>query len=56
MQKVAVTEKTEGCERLLSEIAAGTTQAESKKKMALEKGTEIEVQSKVIVIEKVTFL
>ena len=54
IQKVAVTEKTAACENLLAEIAAGTERAEDKKELALAKGKEIEIQSKVIVVEKVS--
>lgn len=54
VQKVAVTEKTASCEKLLAEISAGTTIAERKKEMAVEKGKEIEQQSKVIAVEKVS--
>ena len=54
VQKVAVTEKTEACEALLAEIAAGTTQAQEKKAMAQQKGKEIEEQSKIISVEKVS--
>ena len=54
VQKVAVTEKTEACEALLAEIAAGTTQAQEKKAMAQQKGKEIEEQSKIIAVEKVS--
>ena len=53
IQKVAVSEKTEACEALLAEIAAGTAQAQDKKQMAQRKGKEIGVQSKIIAVEKV---
>ncbi|ELU10552.1 hypothetical protein CAPTEDRAFT_221643 [Capitella teleta] len=52
VQKVAVTEKTAACETLLAEISSGTEMATQKKKMAINKGKEIEVQSKVIAVEK----
>ena len=50
---MAVTEKTEACENLLAEIAAGTGQAQEKKAMAEQKGKEIAVQSAIIQVEKV---
>ena len=50
---MAVTEKTEACEVMLAEISKGTTVATEKKGQALEKGAEIEEQSKIIVVEKV---
>lgn len=53
VQKVAVTEKTAACEKLLEEIASGTTQATEKKKLAEAKGKDIAEQSKVIEVEKV---
>ena len=53
IQKVAVTEKTDACEKLLAEISSGTTIAEEKKTLAIAKGKEIEEQSKVIAVEKV---
>lgn len=53
IQQVAVKEKTEACESLLREISASTQQAEEKKKMAVEKGKEIEEQNKIIQVEKV---
>ncbi|XP_070572584.1 dynein axonemal heavy chain 10-like isoform X2 [Ptychodera flava] len=52
VQKVAVTEKTEACEKLLEEISSGTAQATDKKQIAVAKGIEIEEQSKVIAVEK----
>ncbi|KAL3856163.1 hypothetical protein ACJMK2_010948 [Sinanodonta woodiana] len=52
VQKVAVTEKTAACEKLLAEISSGTTRATEKKKLAEAKGKEIEEQSKVIEVEK----
>ena len=54
VQKVAVTEKTEACEIMLEEISQGTIVATDKKKLAQSKGTEIEEQSKIIVVEKVS--
>lgn len=53
VQKVAVKEKTEACEALLAEIAAGTAQAQDKKALAEQKGKDIEEQSKIIAVEKV---
>ncbi len=53
VQKVAVTEKTAACEQLLEEISSGTKQATEKKSQAESKGKDIEVQSKVIGVEKV---
>lgn len=53
VQKVAVTEKTAACEKLLEEIASGTKRATEKKKLAEAKGKEIAEQSKVIEVEKV---
>lgn len=53
IQQVAVKEKTEACESLLREISESTQQAEEKKKMAVEKGKEIEEQNKIIQVEKV---
>lgn len=55
VQKVAVTEATEACEKMLEEISSGTAMATEKKKMAEEKATEIAEQSKVIAVEKVCF-
>ncbi|XP_077995609.1 dynein axonemal heavy chain 10-like isoform X2 [Glandiceps talaboti] len=52
VQKVAVTEKTKACEELLEEISTRTAQAQEKQKIAVAKGQEIEVQSKIIVVEK----
>ena len=54
VQKVAVTEKTAACEKLLEEISSGTEEAMTKKELATAKGKEIEVQSKEISIEKVS--
>ena len=53
VQKVAVTEKTAACEKLLEEISVGTKQATEKKKLAEAKGKDIAEQSKVIEVEKV---
>ncbi|XP_076108254.1 dynein axonemal heavy chain 10-like isoform X2 [Mytilus galloprovincialis] len=52
VQKVAVAESTEACEKMLGEISSGTVMATEKKKMAEEKATEIAEQSKVIAVEK----
>ena len=52
VQKVAVTEATEDCEKMLEEISSGTTKATEKKKMAEEKAVEIAESSKVISVEK----
>lgn len=56
VQRIAVVEKTAGCEALLQEIAVATKRAEEKKAMAEEKGKEIADQSKVIEVEKVISL
>lgn len=53
VQKVAVTEKTAACEVMLETIAEGSKTATEKKELAVAKGTEIEEQSKIIVVEKV---
>ena len=53
MQKVAVTEKTESCEVLLSEIAGRTEIATEKKQMAIGKKEEIAEQNIIIAKEKV---
>ena len=53
VQKVAVTEKTESCEKLLTEISARTGIATEKKQLALGKKTEIAEQNILIVKEKV---
>lgn len=55
IQKVAVTEKTAACESMLETIAEGSKRATEKKELAVAKGAEIEEQSKIIVVEKVTF-
>nr|XP_026696380.1 dynein heavy chain 10, axonemal isoform X1 [Ciona intestinalis]XP_026696381.1 dynein heavy chain 10, axonemal isoform X2 [Ciona intestinalis] len=52
VQKVAVTEKTEACEVLLSDITIKTQTATEKKELASAKATEIEEQNKVIAVEK----
>ncbi|XP_071945421.1 dynein axonemal heavy chain 10-like [Antedon mediterranea] len=52
VQKVAVTEKTEACEKLLEVISSRTSQATEKKQAAIAKSKEIEEQSKVISVEK----
>lgn len=54
VQKVAVTEKTAACEAMLETIAEGSKTATEKKEMAVAKGAEIEEQSKIIVVEKVS--
>ena len=53
VQKVAVTEKTEACEKLLEEISKGTAHATERKSVAQEKQEEIAEQSVVIGHEKV---
>lgn len=53
VQKVAVTEKSEACERLLAEISQNTGKAIEKKQMAEAKKEEIAEQNKLIVVEKV---
>ncbi|EDO35852.1 predicted protein [Nematostella vectensis] len=52
VQKIAVTEKSEACEKLLVEIQRATQQANEKKEMAIGKKKEIAEQNKVIVVEK----
>ena len=52
VQKVAVTEKSEACEKLLVEINQATTQANEKKELAIAKKEEIAEQNKQIVEEK----
>lgn len=52
IQKVAVTEKSEACEKLLSEIQRATELANEKKAMAVGKREEIAEQNKEIVVEK----
>lgn len=54
IQKVAVTEKSEACEKLLAEISQNTEKAMEKKQMAEAKKEEINQQNKIIVVEKVT--
>ena len=53
LQRVAVTDKTTACEALLAEISSYTALAEDKRNLAVERGREIEEQSKVIRVEKV---
>ena len=53
IQKVAVAEKTESCEKLLAEISERTAIATEKKAMALAKKKEIAEQNIQIVKEKV---
>ena len=53
IQKVAVTEKSEACEKLLAEISQNTGKAIEKKQMAEAKKEEIAEQNKLIVVEKV---
>ena len=53
IQKVAVTEKSEACEKLLAEISVNTEKAIEKKQLAEAKKDEIAEQNKLIVIEKV---
>ena len=52
VQKVAVTEKSEACEKLLVEINQATNQANEKKELAIGKKEEIAEQNKLIVVEK----
>ncbi|XP_057295129.1 dynein axonemal heavy chain 10-like [Hydractinia symbiolongicarpus] len=52
VQKVAVTEKTESCEKLLAEISERTGIATEKKQLALGKKNEIAEQNVQIVKEK----
>lgn len=54
VQKVAVTEKTEACEKMLAEISVNSKIANEKKTLAEQKAEEIEEQSKVIAVEKVS--
>ena len=49
---MAVTEKSEACEKLLTEIQRATEQANEKKAMAVGKREEIAEQNKEIVVEK----
>ncbi|XP_067084612.1 dynein axonemal heavy chain 10 [Osmerus mordax] len=51
-QKEVLAEKSAACEILLQEISTNTTVAEEKKKLAEDKAKEIEVQNKVIAVEK----
>ncbi|KAM4746443.1 dynein axonemal heavy chain 10 [Anableps anableps] len=51
-QKVVLAEKSKACETLLENIARNTSVAEEKMALAAEKATEIEVQNKVIAVEK----
>jgi len=53
IQKVAVTEKTIACEKLLTEITSRTQIATEKKIVAEEKSQSVETQSKEIEKEKV---
>ncbi len=53
IQKVAVTEKTEACEKLLEEITQKTTQANEKKELAVGKKSEIADEKVKIAHEKV---
>lgn len=50
--KKVMDEKTRACEVLLTEIVSRTSEATEKKEAAIEKGKEIEAQSKVIQREK----
>ncbi|XP_072207474.1 dynein axonemal heavy chain 10 [Excalfactoria chinensis] len=52
VQKIVLAEKSAACETLLKEIAANTEVAETKKKLAEEKATEIQEQNKIIAMEK----
>uniref|UniRef100_A0A8D3BG74 AAA+ ATPase domain-containing protein n=1 Tax=Scophthalmus maximus TaxID=52904 RepID=A0A8D3BG74_SCOMX len=51
-QKVVLAEKSTACEVLLDEIVTNTSVAEEKKTLAEDKAKEIEVQNKVIAVEK----
>ncbi len=53
IQKVAVTEKTEACEKLLEEITQKTNQANEKKELAVGKKSEIAEEKVKIAKEKV---
>ena len=53
VQKVAVTEKSEACEKLLAVISENTQKAIEKKQMAEAKKEEIAEQNKLIIVEKV---
>lgn len=50
---MAVTEKSEACEKLLAVISENTQKAIEKKQMAEAKKEEIAEQNKLIVVEKV---
>ncbi|CAH8587314.1 unnamed protein product [Heterobilharzia americana] len=52
VQRIAVTEKTQACENLLSEITNSSQLATEKKEMAVTKSKEIQVQSVEIQQEK----
>ena len=52
VQKVAVAEKTQSCQKLLNKISQATSEAEAKQGMALAKSNQIEVQTKDITKEK----
>lgn len=51
-QKIAVTEKTQACEKLLEEITSRTAQAKEKQELALAKNKELGEQNIVIAAEK----
>jgi len=53
IQKVAVTEKTEACEKLLEEITQKTSQANEKRELAVGKRTEI-AEEKIKISEEKT--
>ena len=55
IQKVAVTEKTEACEKLLEEITQKTSQANEKRELAVGKRTEIAEEKIKIASEKVRY-
>ncbi|EDV22455.1 uncharacterized protein TRIADDRAFT_50643 [Trichoplax adhaerens] len=52
IQKVAVTQKTIACERLLEEISTRTQEVTEKKELAIAKSIDIEEQHKIIQVEK----
>uniref|UniRef100_A0A3B3TNK4 Dynein axonemal heavy chain 10 n=1 Tax=Poecilia latipinna TaxID=48699 RepID=A0A3B3TNK4_9TELE len=51
-QKIVLAEKSKACETLLENIAVNTSVAEEKRTLAEDKAKEIEVQNKVIAVEK----
>ncbi|ESN96268.1 hypothetical protein HELRODRAFT_67881 [Helobdella robusta] len=52
VQKIAVNEKTQSCQKLLTRIAQATAEAEAKQSLALIKSAQIEEQTKDITREK----